>query len=196
MRKLKSQIDLLGSDQVIEQVAYTWFNRFIALMYMDQCGFSSIRVIATVSESTRPEILSDAISGNIPDFAPKAQITSILEGHTPSAYPHEEVYKLLLVSVCNYLSEIMPFMFEKIGDYTELLLPEDLLSKSSILSNLRDILTIDNCQDVEIIGWLYQFYISKRKIKFSRAYKKIKKFQKRIFLLLLNFSPLIGLFNS
>ena len=163
VEKLKGQVSQLGASQVAEQVAYTWFNRFIALMYMDQNGFNSVQVVGSVPGSSRPEILSEAISGNIPSYAPSDKITSLLARQIPSANSHEEVYKLLLVSVCNNLSNLMPFMFEKIGDYTELLLPDDLLSKSSILSNLREVLTAENCQDVEIIGWLYQFYISKKK---------------------------------
>ena len=175
VRELKRQINQLGPAQVAEQVAYTWFNRFIALMFMDQNGFNSIRVVGSVPDSSRPEILSEAISGNIPNFAPSESITSLLEGRTPSSNPHEEVYKLLLVSVCNNLSDMMPFMFEEIGNFTELLLPEDLLSKSSILSNLRNVLTLENCQDVEIIGWLYQFYISKKKDQVFAALQENEK---------------------
>ncbi|MBY3093308.1 BREX-1 system adenine-specific DNA-methyltransferase PglX [Rhizobium laguerreae] len=151
-----------GERQVVEQVAYTWFNRFTALRFMDVNGYTNPRVVSPAEGATRPEILAEAMAGNLPEKAPAA-ISALLEGRTPSNDPQAEAYRLLLVHACNAWHGAMPFMFEKVGDYTELLMPEDLLSPSSILARLREAMAEDACADVEIIGWLYQFYISEKK---------------------------------
>ncbi|MBC8270287.1 MAG: BREX-1 system adenine-specific DNA-methyltransferase PglX, partial [Rhodospirillaceae bacterium] len=96
-------------------------------------------------------------------------------GRSPSSDPQGEAYRLLLVASCNQWHGPMPFLFEKIDDYTELLMPEDLLSQTSILAELRDVMTEEACQDVEIIGWLYQFYISEKKDEVFAGLKKNKK---------------------
>ncbi|MBW0159391.1 BREX-1 system adenine-specific DNA-methyltransferase PglX [Sedimentimonas flavescens] len=174
MKKLDAAIAQTGKAQVIEQVAYTWFNRFTALRFMDVNGYTNPRVVSPEGDATRPEILAEAMAGNLPEGAP-ATIAALLEGRSPSRDPQGEAYRLLLVHACNAWHKPMPFLFEKVSDYTELLMPEDLLSPTSILARLRDAMPEDDCKDVEIIGWLYQFYISEKKDQVFAGLKKNQK---------------------
>jgi len=174
MKKLDAAIAQTGKAQVIEQVAYTWFNRFTALRFMDVNGYTNPRVVSPEGDATRPEILAEAMAGNLPEGAP-ASIAALLDGRSPSRDPQGEAYRLLLVHACNAWHKPMPFLFEKVGDYTELLMPEDLLSPTSILARLRDAMPEDDCKDVEIIGWLYQFYISEKKDQVFAGLKKNQK---------------------
>lgn len=174
MKKLDAAIAHIGQTQVIEQVAYTWFNRFTALRFMDVNGYTNPRVVSPEGDATRPELLAEAIAGNLPEGAPTT-IAALFDGRTPSRDPQGEAYRLLLVHACNAWHTTMPFMFEKVGDYTELLMPEDLLSQTSILARLREAMPEDDCKDVEIIGWLYQFYISEKKDQVFAGLKKNQK---------------------
>ncbi|MBM1631322.1 BREX-1 system adenine-specific DNA-methyltransferase PglX [Sulfitobacter mediterraneus] len=174
VKDLENAIARDSRQQVIEQVAYIWFNRFTALRFMDANGYTQVRTVSPADGATRPELLSEAMAGNIPDNAP-ATIQSLLDGRTPSHDPQAEAYRLLLVHTCNQWHGPMPFLFEQIDDYTELLMPEDLLSQTSILAELRKVMTEDACQDVEIIGWLYQFYISEKKDQVFAGLKKNQK---------------------
>lgn len=171
VKALESAIRETSEKQVIEQVAYTWFNRFTALRFMDVNGYTNPRVVSPADGATRPEILAEAMAGNLPEKAP-ASISALLEGRSPSNDPQAEAYRLLLVHACNAWHGAMPFLFEKVGDYTELLMPEDLLSPTSILARLREAMAEDACADVEIIGWLYQFYISEKKDQVFAGLKK------------------------
>ncbi|OYV89255.1 MAG: SAM-dependent methyltransferase [Acidiphilium sp. 37-60-79] len=171
MKKLEAAIRRDGKTQVIEQVAYTWFNRFSALRFMDVNGYTNPRVVSPAEGATRPEILAEAMAGNLPEGASPA-IAALLDGRAPSNDPQAEAYRLLLVHACNVWNGPMPFLFEKVGDYTELLMPEDLLSPTSILARLREAMAADACADVEIIGWLYQFYISEKKDQVFAGLKK------------------------
>ncbi|SIR37792.1 Type II restriction/modification system, DNA methylase subunit YeeA [Rhizobium sp. RU35A] len=171
VKALEGAIRETSERQVIEQVAYTWFNRFTALRFMDVNGYTNPRVVSPADGATRPEILAEAMAGNLPEKAP-ASISALLEGRSPSNDPQAEAYRLLLVHACNAWHGTMPFLFEKVGDYTELLMPEDLLSPTSILARLREAMAEDACADVEIIGWLYQFYISEKKDQVFAGLKK------------------------
>jgi hypothetical protein len=176
---LIKEIQIYGKEQVIERVAYTWFNRFCGLRFMDVNGYNRIRIVSPIEGQTQPEILAEAKMGNIDetvsDSNRKKQIQGLLNGNIPSHDAQGEVYRLLLVSACNDYYQTMPFLFERIADYTELLLPDDLLSETSILAETREAMTQENCQDVEIIGWLYQYYISEKKDEVFAALKKNKK---------------------
>ena len=174
MDQLDKAVFIHGKDQVIEQVAYTWFNRFSALRFMDANGYTSTGIVSPAAGQTRPEILAEAMAGNIPDGAPVA-VEGILDGTVPSSDPQAEAYRLLLVHACNQWHAPMPFLFEKLDDFSELLMPEDLLSQASILAEMRKVMTDDACQDVEIIGWLYQFYISEKKDQVFAGLKKNQK---------------------
>jgi hypothetical protein len=174
VKDLENAITRDSRKQVIEATAYTWFNRFSALRFMDANGYTQVRTVSPADGQTRPEILSEAMAGNLPDGAPRT-IAALLDGRTPSNDPQAEAYRLLLVHACNQWHGPMPFLFEEIDDYTELLMPEDLLSQTSILAELRKVMTEDACLDVEIIGWLYQFYISEKKDQVFAGLKKNQK---------------------
>jgi len=174
MKDLDAAIARDGRQQVIEQVAYTWFNRFTALRFMDANDYTSVGIVSPADGQTRPEILSEAMAGNFPEDGPE-RVVALLDGRIPSSDPQAEAYRLLLVHSCNQWHGPMPFLFEQIDDYSELLMPEDLLSQSSILAELRKVMTEDACQDVEIIGWLYQFYISEKKDQVFAGLKKNQK---------------------
>jgi hypothetical protein len=171
IKDLEAAIHKDGKRQLIEQVAYTWFNRFTALRFMDANGYTNPRIVSPADGATRPEILAEAMAGNPAEGAPGG-IAMLLDGRTPSGDPQAEAYRQLLVHACNQWHGQMPFLFEQIDDYTELLMPEDLLSHTSILAELRKVMTEDACQDVEIIGWLYQFYISEKKDQVFAGLKK------------------------
>ncbi|WP_066478879.1 MULTISPECIES: BREX-1 system adenine-specific DNA-methyltransferase PglX [unclassified Sphingomonas] len=166
--------------QVIEHAAYTWFNRFTALRFMDVTGLTNPRVVSPADGATRPEILAEAMAGNLPDRA-RPEIAEYLNGTRPAHDGQAEAYRLLLIHACNEWHGAMPYMFERADmldraeDYTELLIPDDLLSPDSILARLREVMTEDACQDVEIIGWLYQFYISEKKDQVFAGLKKNQK---------------------
>jgi len=157
--------------QVIEQAAYTWFNRFTALRFMDAIGLTNPRVVSPAEGATRPEILAEALAGNLPEGS-RTEIAEYLNGTRPAHDAQAEAYRLLLVYACNQWHGPMPFMFERAEDYSELLMPDDLLSPDSILARLRAVMTEDACADVEIIGWLYQFYISEKKDQVFAGLKK------------------------
>ena len=163
---LESAIKKEGQSQVIERIAYTWFNRFCALRFMDVNEYTKVKVVSPREGQTQPEILADAKQGVIDPSVPlktKDKILELLNGTLPSTDPDGEAYRLLLVASCNDWNASMPFMFQRIEDYTELLMPDNLLSQQSILADTRNAMTAENCEDVEVIGWLYQFYISERK---------------------------------
>ena len=158
-----------GKEGVIDFVAYTWFNRFCALRFMDVMGYNPIRVVSPLPNHFQPEILEEAKSGNYDDTLVRERsraerIRGLLSGMIASTDAQTEAYKLLLVSACNAYNQAMPFLFQPINDYTELLMPDDLMSDNSILALTREALPPEVAADgVEVIGWLYQFYISEKK---------------------------------
>ena len=179
VRKLEEAIAEQGKEQIIERVAYIWFNRFSALRFMDVNRYNRVGVVSPAEGQFQPEILADAKMGHIdeelvPEKA-RQKIFALLDGKTPSQDPQGEAYRLLVVAACNYWYSAMPFLFERIDDYTELLMPDDLLSGNSILAYTREAMTPDACEDVEVIGWLYQFYISEKKDQVFADLKKNKK---------------------
>ncbi|PQZ89943.1 MULTISPECIES: BREX-1 system adenine-specific DNA-methyltransferase PglX [Pseudomonas] len=178
--RLEKKIAANGREQLIDKVAYTWFNRFCALRFMDVNGYTRIRVVSPADEGQfQPEILAEAKAGHIDDERVpervRQQIQALLSGNTPSHDPQQEAYRLLVVAECNAFHSAMPYLFERIADYTELLMPDDLLSGNSILAYTREAMTLGACQDVEVIGWLYQFYISEKK---DAVFDGLKKNQK------------------
>ena len=179
VRELETQIRDASREQVIDRVAYTWFNRFCALRYMDVNRVNRISVVSPLDGQFQPEILAEAKMGHIDEEmvpAPiQAKVRALLDGSSPSPDPQQEAYRLLVVAACNYWQRAMPFLFEAIADYTELLMPDDLLSGNSILAYTREAMTPDACQDVEVIGWLYQFYISEKKDEVFDGLKKNQK---------------------
>ena len=159
-KKLQERINQHGFDQVMEAMAYTWFNRFVALRYMELHGYldHGYRVLSHPEGKPTPEILEHAEHVTLPGLDAQQVINLKLDGSREA-----ELYRLLLVAQCNALHEAMPFLFEKIADETELLLPDNLLHSDSIIRKLVNELDEADWQKVEIIGWLYQFYISDKK---------------------------------
>lgn len=179
---LERAIAAAGSSSVVaEKIAYTWFNRIIALRYMDANGYTGAGVVSPGPGQAGgpPEILADANRGTInPEIVSTdvaAQVTGLLNGTRTSQDAFGEAYSLLLGEYCRYWNRSMPFMFEAEGDYTELLMPGNLLSPDSVMARAVKVLTPEVCQDVEVIGWLYQFYISERKEEVFAGFKKNKK---------------------
>ena len=172
-----------GKMHVADKVAYTWFNRIIALRFMDANGYTGIGVVSPAAEQVgQPEVLASAkrgqIDGDVVKGAIAATITGLLNGTRqprPGVDAQVEAYALLLADYCRYWNRAMPFMFEREGDYTELLIPANLLAEDSVLNRSVKVLTEEVCQDVEVIGWLYQFYISERKDEVFAGFKKNKK---------------------
>lgn len=170
-----------GRDAVADKVAYTWFNRIIALRFMDANGYTGIGIVSPPRGQTtgQPEVLADAKRGSIDSAVANKRtieaITALLDGTRRSDDPQGETYALLLAEYCRHWNRSMPFMFERAGDYTELLIPANLLADGSVLARAVTVLTEDVCQDVEVIGWLYQFYISERKDEVFAGFKNNKK---------------------
>ena len=171
-----------GRAAVAEKVAYTWFNRIIALRFMDANGFTGgVGVVSPErGKSTgQPEVLTDAKRGtfdtDVVRPAAVAAVGALLDGTRRSADPQGEAFALLLAEYCRHWHRAMPFMFEREGDYTELLIPSNLLADDSVMSRAVGVLTEEVCADVEVIGWLYQFYISERKDEVFAGFKKNKK---------------------
>jgi type II restriction/modification system DNA methylase subunit YeeA len=214
IKKLEEAIKGHGKEQVIERVAYIWFNRFCALRFMDVNRYNRVNIVSPADPGQfQPEILAEAKMGHIDEDMVhdkvRQQIFALLDGKAPSGDPQGKAYRLLVVAACNFWNKAMPFLFQRIDDYTELLMPDDLLSGNSILAYTREAMTPDACgagsnqpsvisnqkkQDgdstddcrlmadglaaaggVEVIGWLYQFYISEKKDEVFDGLKKNKK---------------------
>ena len=148
-----------GYEQVMEEVAYTWFNRFAALRFMEVNGYlpSHIRVFTNDAGEFKPQILAEAIHLELDGL----DMNKIYE--LESANKSEELFKYLLIVQCNALNSILPGMFQRIEDYTELLIPDYLLRDGSVIEQMvTTIPEADWTDQVEIIGWLYQYYISEK----------------------------------
>jgi hypothetical protein len=172
----KSSTKIL-KEEFIEEIAYTWFNRLIALRFMDANAITEIPVVTPLQEGANPAIFTSAKEGTIGDEIniDKSKFYDLLDGKLKSINPENEAYNILFLSICNYYSSLMPSMFEAIADYTELLLPDDLLSQNSSRAKVVTVMDEETCADIEVIGWLYQFYISEKK---DDVFAKLKKNQK------------------
>ena len=179
LKQLRMELGRTTKEQLIEKVAYTWFNRLMALRFMDVNDYQplDIRILTPKDGYTIPELLDEAKRGNIPEELKvnRQKIYDLLDGKIPSTNAQNEIFKELLIAACNYLHNTFPFLFEKINDYTELLLPDDLTSDFSIVKDVRDGMLTEDCKHVEIIGWLYQFYISEKKDAVIGSKEKVKK---------------------
>lgn len=174
-RALIAQINEKGYQQVMEEVAYTWFNRFSALRFMEVNGYlpSHVRVFTDENNAFKPQILAEALHLEL-DKLDKDKVYALKETEQT-----EELYKYLLIVQCNALNSILPGMFQTIADYTELLLPDNLLREGSVIEQMISQIPEDNWQDaVQIIGWLYQYYNSEKKDEVFAALKKNVKITK------------------
>lgn len=181
------RVKQVGYQDAIEEIAYTWFNRIVALRFMEINGYlkngKNGEVIYIIGSTTAGKSEPDAVT-----YADKL---SFVDKEIVYKYQDEnktnELYRYILTSQCNELNKVMPLMFEKIDNYVELLLPDHLLDNDAIISHLvNDIsakdfnITIkdddgENASQVEIIGWLYQFYISEKKDEVFASKDKIDK---------------------
>lgn len=164
-----------GYKQVMEEVAYTWFNRFSALRFMEVNGYlpSHVRVFTDEENNFKPQIIAEAIHLDL-DGLNMERVYELKE-----AEKTEELYKYLLIVQCNALNKILPGMFQKIADYTELLLPDNLLREGSVIQQMIELIPEDDWKDaVQIIGWLYQYYNSEKKDDVFAALKKNVKITK------------------
>lgn len=182
-----------GRRHVVERYAYRWFNRIIAFRYMDVHGFTGTPVVSPAgltSTNGLPEVLAAAkrgeydsrvFSAHVNDKA-KERIEGLLSGSILADDPQGRAYGLLLQSECRFWNHNLPFMFESVGKEAgrvdELLMPADLLAEGSVLRNAVEVMTPEDCGvddpsgNVEIIGWLYQYYISERKNEVMDGFKK------------------------
>lgn len=159
-------------NQVVEEVAYTWFNRFVALRYMEVNDYlpTHIRVFSDASGNFSPEILTDVLHLDLPGLD-KVKVSEFLNANAT-----EELYRYLLLTQCNALNELLPEIFEHMGAYTEMLLPNNILKPESVIGRLvKDILEEDFRDAVQIIGWMYQYYNTEPKqAVFDGLKKKVK----------------------
>ena len=185
--------DKQGRQHVVERYAYRWFNRIIAFRYMDVHGFTAVPVVSAVeltdvnglpgvlAAAKRGEYDEDVFGGSFTMGNAKLRDTveALFNGSLQSDDPQGQSYGLLLQAECRYWSQFMPFMFERVdstqGKVDELLMPADLLAEGSVLRQAVATMTPDDCEDVEIIGWLYQFYIAERKTEVMNGFSKSKK---------------------
>ena len=177
-KELVEQIQRKGYTQVMEEVAYTWFNRFIALRFMEVNNYlpSHIRVFSDSTGAFKPEILNDVLHLDLPGLNAD-KVAEFIEGNQTEA-----LYRYLLLTQCNALNSSLPRMFEQMGGYTELLLPNNILKQDSVLSHMvTDIPEEDWTDQVQIIGWLYQYYNSELKDDtFALLKKNVKITKERI----------------
>ena len=172
---LIAEIHDKGYKQVMEEVAYTWFNRFSALRFMEVNGYlpSHVRVFTDEENNFKPQIITEAIHLDL-DGLNMEKVYALKD-----AEKTEELYKYLLIVQCNALNKILPGMFQKIADYTELLLPDNLLREGSVIQQMIELIPEDDWKDaVQIIGWLYQYYNSEKKDDVFAALKKNVKITK------------------
>lgn len=181
IESLRTQLNKTGREALVDKIAYTWFNRLVALRYMDANEFQplGINIVSPANSNAEgaPQILNDVQAGIFPSDLSLNQtyINSVLNGEVPTSNPDNTAYREILIAVCNHLHHIFPFLFEHIDDYTELLLPNDLTSPFSIVADVVRGMPAEDCTEVEIIGWLYQFYISEKKDEVFAAKGKVEK---------------------
>ncbi|MGD8401972.1 MAG: BREX-1 system adenine-specific DNA-methyltransferase PglX, partial [Bacillota bacterium] len=169
---LIAQINEKGFELVCEEVAYTWFNRFSALRFMEVNGYlpTHVRVFTDEGNNFKPQLLTEAIHLEM-DGLDMDKVYAYKE-----ADQTEELYKYLLITQCNALNQILPGMFQRIADYTELLFPDNLLREGSVVEQMVAMVPEEDWQNaVQIIGWLYQYYNSEPKdTVFANLKKNIK----------------------
>lgn len=165
------QVNKYGFVHVVEEIAYTWFNRFIALRYMEVNNYlpQKVRVFTNENNEFKPEILTEAIHLDL-DNLDKQKVFNYIQNNN-----QEDLYKYLLLSLCNDMNKYLPDMFTSIKDYKALLLPDNLLKEDSVLDRLIKDIDEDSFKDqVQIIGWMYQYYIQMPKDELIHAKKQYK----------------------
>lgn len=177
-QELIGRIKEKGYKQVMEEVAYTWFNRFIALRFMEVNNYlpSHIRVFSDATGAFKPEILNDVLHLDLPGLD-SGKVAEYIESNDTEA-----LYRYLLLTQCNALNSALPVMFERMGGYTEMLLPNNILRQDSVLGHMVSDIPEEDWQDaVQIIGWLYQYYNTELKDDtFAQLKKNVKITKERI----------------
>lgn len=171
LNELIIEVKKNGYKHVIEEVAYTWFNRFIALRYMEVNNYlpQRIRVFTNDNNEFKPDLLTDAIHVEL-EGLDKQKVFDYIEENK-----QEELYKYLLLTLCNDMNQYLPDMFTSIKDYKTLLFPDNLLKEDSVLAKLITDIDEDSWTDqVQIIGWLYQYYIQMPKDELIHAKKQYR----------------------
>jgi len=171
------RLELIGRERLVEEVAYTWFNRVAALRYMDNRNMNPVRIVSPAEGQSQIELLSSIKRGMVPEGleAQREEIFALLDGRVKTDQPDREVYKTALLGWCNHLGGVMPFLFKKVEDWAALLLPTDLISAESFIAYIQMGVRPEDCGNVEIIGWLYQFYISEKKDLVFEGLRKNRK---------------------
>lgn len=169
-RTLVQQVKEKGFEQVVEEVAYTWFNRFCALRYMEVNNYLPVRVFTDEEGAFHPQIMTEAVNLDMSTV----DIEKVYE--MVNADQKEDLFKYLLICQCNELNKVLPGMFQTIDDYTELLFPDNLLRQGSVIEQMVSMIDEDDWKDtIQIVGWLYQYYNSEPKDKvFADLKKNIK----------------------
>lgn len=160
LNELIKEVKKNGFDHVIEEVAYTWLNRFIALRYMEVNNYlpQRVRVFTNENNEFKPELLTEAIHIEL-NGLDKQKVFDYIEQNN-----QEDLYKYLLLTICNDMNHYLPDMFTSISDYKTLLMPNNLLKEDGVLAKLISDIDEDSWNDqVQIIGWLYQYYNSELK---------------------------------
>ena len=177
VRQLDAAIGDKGRDAVVESCAYTWFNRLCALRFMDAHGYTPVPVVTPRPGSTQPAILADAAQGVFdPEFGfsrlVRDRVQSVLAGGS-GAGPNrsEAAFGELLVAVCDHYAEAMPYLFGEAAA-SSLAMPQGLLAEDSILRRIVEDMDDEECETVEVLGWLYQFYVAERKAEFNSSDRK------------------------
>ena len=176
-KKIEDLIQKKGKNQLIEETAYIWFNRLTALRFMDNRQYNRVRIVSPAEGETQPEVMMEIKQGRLPrEIGPVSKVVSdYINGRIETQDPDREAYKTALLAWCNHLGKLMPFLFTRIDDWAALLLPQDLLSADSIIADIQNGISEEDCKSVEIIGWLYQYYISEKKDEVFAGLRKNKK---------------------
>lgn len=159
--RLVKRAEKQGYDVLVEHIAYTWFNRFCAIRYMELHGYldHGFRMLSHPTLAGGFEVLD-----HVPEVADALELDKArLVEMKLAGDRDEELYRELLLAQCHALHGAMPFLFEAVNDDIELVLPDNLTRTDSILRGLVDIIPEEDWEQVEVIGWLYQFYISEKK---------------------------------
>jgi hypothetical protein len=173
IRALRAEVKGHGEDRVAEVAAYTWFNRLTAARYMDANGFSGPYGVVSPeasSASVLPEILTRAHAGDFPEDVPedvRSTVTDVLTGRRVAANPDAEAYSLLLGAVFRAWHRPMPEVFPAAVDWIRLLTPTDILSPTSVRARAMEVMDAEVCANVEVVGWLYQFYNAELKAQIN-----------------------------
>lgn len=170
--ELITRVEKAGFAQTMEEIAYTWFNRFVAIRFMEVNGYLShgYRVLSHPEGHNEPEILEKAQFIEKLDGLEKNEILKL----KTATGKESELYRRLIIAQCNDLGDAMPFLFERVDDPTELLLPDNLLNTDSVIRKMVTDIPEEDWKEVEIVGWLYQFYITEKKDELMKAKKAYK----------------------